>query len=503
MIKGIKIPYTPIEFIPSIINELKMERNNIKKLGQVSTPHNIVCEMLDLIGYTENNPEILNKLILEPSCGDGSFLCEIVIRYIKCALKNNLDEQDIKSKIEENICGFEIDYDECVKCSNKIKDIVKELLDIDGYSVFPDIRYTNTLYEYKNKFNIKKFDYIIGNPPYVKIHNINVQDKNFIKENMKFSKGSFDLYMSFFEIGLEMLKDDGKLCYITPNSWLKNTSCKKWRNYLDEQNLISYLKDYGTKQLFHNVTTYSSIVILDKNRIEKRRENDTITEYMFEFQDQLNQYSIATKNKMIGDYFNVQYGLCTLCDKVFISDKHVIYDKKYTFIDFNDCLVDVEMVKKVNKASKNYMDQIILFPYKEVNGKFVLMDEYELMYDYPHTYEYLLKNKDRLLKRDIKGKTKWYEYGRSQGIQNMKQQKISVGNVFKDKIIINKINEETLIYSGIFITKKENCDISWEDLEIILKSKDFFNYCYENGKDMRGGYKTITANIIKNYKLNK
>lgn len=51
-----------------------------KTLGQVFTPTWIVSEILNLVGY--NDDTILNKYILEPSCGDGVFLLEIVERYI-------------------------------------------------------------------------------------------------------------------------------------------------------------------------------------------------------------------------------------------------------------------------------------------------------------------------------------------------------------------------------------------------------------------------------------
>lgn len=51
-----------------------------KTLGQVFTPTWIVSEILNLVGYNDDN--ILDKYILEPSCGDGVFLMEIVERYV-------------------------------------------------------------------------------------------------------------------------------------------------------------------------------------------------------------------------------------------------------------------------------------------------------------------------------------------------------------------------------------------------------------------------------------
>jgi adenine-specific DNA-methyltransferase len=55
-----------------------------KNLGQVNTPDWIVKKILDMSGYSGKS--ILDKYIMEPSCGDGAFLIEIVKRYITEAL---------------------------------------------------------------------------------------------------------------------------------------------------------------------------------------------------------------------------------------------------------------------------------------------------------------------------------------------------------------------------------------------------------------------------------
>jgi adenine-specific DNA-methyltransferase len=55
--------------------------NKQKNLGQVFTPKWIVDLMLDKCGLDNDN--ILEKTILEPSCGDGAFLCQIVKRIVE------------------------------------------------------------------------------------------------------------------------------------------------------------------------------------------------------------------------------------------------------------------------------------------------------------------------------------------------------------------------------------------------------------------------------------
>ena len=78
-----------------------------KTLGQVFTPQWIVSEILDMIGY--KGTSILDKYIMEPSSGDGAFLCEIVNRYIDICLDNNIEPKDIITRLSQYIYAIEID----------------------------------------------------------------------------------------------------------------------------------------------------------------------------------------------------------------------------------------------------------------------------------------------------------------------------------------------------------------------------------------------------------
>ena len=134
-----------------------------KTLGQVYTPDWVVNEILNLVNY--NDFTILNKYILEPACGDGAFLIEIVSRYIDIAKKNNLSSKEIKSNLEKYIYGIEFDEFEYKKCLFRLNEITKKEIDFEhlNWQVFNQ----NTLkfYQRYNSF----FDYIVGNPPWFKI----------------------------------------------------------------------------------------------------------------------------------------------------------------------------------------------------------------------------------------------------------------------------------------------------------------------------------------------
>lgn len=111
----------------------------------------------------------------------------------------------------------------------------------------------------------RKMDYVIGNPPYVRVHNLGDNFEK-IRHYKLCKKGMTDLYILFYEIGFNMLNDSGVLCYITPNSfYTSNAGCEFRRCIFDNKNL-ALIADLGHYQPF-KVSTYTTICKFEKNNI--------------------------------------------------------------------------------------------------------------------------------------------------------------------------------------------------------------------------------------------
>ena len=122
---------------------------------------------------------------------------------------------------------------------------------------------------------------------------------------------------------------------------------------------------------------------------------------------------------------------------------------------------------------------------------FFLLKEKELAGKYPEAYNYLLSVKEELISRD-KGKidsSKWYGYGRSQGLDNTNKHKIFF-KTFNNKPKFYSIEEDCLFANGYcfgFTTQKQlksvfnNIDIG--ELDFYIKSTSYAIdggfYCYQ------------------------
>ena len=115
------------------------------------------------------------------------------------------------------------------------------------------------------------FDCVMGNPPYLggrewKEENGNAYD--YFINKYKVAEYQFDIYVLFWEAGIQLLKSNGVIGLITPNTWLNNKSNKKLRQYIIGNTRISKIVDYSKIKVFSQATVLPIITILE-NKTDK------------------------------------------------------------------------------------------------------------------------------------------------------------------------------------------------------------------------------------------
>ena len=495
----------------------------IKNEGQVFTPPMIVSLILSQVGYEGEN--VLTKKIMEPSFGDGAFLVYI----IDIIASQTKSPELAKEIILNNVFGIEKDpilYQKAMKNIQEVLDF-HHITDIDLSS---NLICENTLSCYKQFRGM--FDYVVGNPPYVRIHNIT--DKEILKE-FKFSSGNTDLYVLFYELGLTMLNDTGKLGFITPSSFLKNTSQKSFRNHLINSQYLDTLIDFKSFKIFETVDTYTCICILNKcinpsvqyiecknyrpismsivnNSINRKTFNEMFYDKSWTLsteQDMQFMENVRKQPVILQDVVCVQNGIATLRDSIYIGaawedEKQTIpYMGKHTDINklvyFNGMPIETNILHRCVKASKfdgTIINQYIIYPYVDT----LPMTEELLKTQYPYAYQYLLNNKNELMKRDMEANKDWFLFGRSQGIINSNKPKLTFKHIIHREsydINVYLLDEDVIVYSGLFITGD-----NLNQIQEVLETCDFTRYCIISGKYMSGGYVSVSAKNVKEYRYN-
>ena len=473
---------------------------------QIYTPSKVVNFMLDNVGFN-NKCGIDGKHIIDNSCGNGNFLVEIVKRIFQFI--PNIDREYLETYVH----GIEIDepaYNEAINRLNKIA------TEHNISNVKWDVRNSDAL---RTTDFDNSMDYVVGNPPYCNVHHMSKENYDLLKTEFFFcSDGMTDLYIGFFEKGIQMLNSNGILGYITPNSWLTSKAGYWLRSHLYDHNSLQQIYNFDTDKLFDDATTFTCITIIDNNR---SFDDDNIVVYHGNFNDLTNKKQYCTvvdkhdiyvsekiltnlKDEVIRniidyeikDYdkrFIVKNGLATLKDKLFILDP----DDKDANVDIYVDLYWNEIIDCV-KASKGEFKYII-YPYDD-SGK-------PLSYDNLCLYvRSLLERRAERLDIDMTQEN-WYLYGRTQAIKDVNKYRVSCNNLIRDKndVILRELPAKTAVYSGFYIIRngmlqnRKEMKLLYQQVDDALKTNLFANYVKSIGKSKNGGYYTFSTKDLEQF----
>lgn len=457
-----------------------------KAYGRVYTPNFIVGLILDQIEY--NTPSnIIGKHIIDNSCGDGAFLVEIVKRYCEGFAGTT---EELTNHLHTYIHGIEIDINEKNKCIANlnsatslygVKDVDWDIICADTLSV--------------SKYN-SQMDYVVGNPPYVRVHNLD-KAYNTVK-SYKFANGGMtDIYLVFFEIGFNMLKPNGQLCYITPSSWLSSLAADNLRRYIvQNQNLITLI-DLEHFQAFDGITTYTVISRFKKSYgtgdfdyytynsvggfckfVERLNVRDICIDSCFYLGEKRSLETLRRiKTTKSNRYVSVKNGFATLADSVFIGN------------DIPESPITIRVLK--GSTGKWYK---CIFPYDE-NGKALSETQ---VFGNNGIKSYLLSHRETLLK-GREEYTGWYLFGRTQALADVYRRKLALNSLVKTKesLKLVELMSGEGVYSGLYVIT--NFDIPLAEIKKIIASDDFINYVKLLKKYKNGGYYTFNTKDVEQY----
>jgi len=485
-----------------------------KLFGQVYTPNFVVCKILDDVGC--NSPKILGKAIIDPACGDGRFLVEIVKRIIEFSPENDLQ------KNLECVYGWDIDSVALKYCISNLNNLIKDKnIDIQW-----NISVTNSIkkHEKHDLFaanGYQKFDFIVGNPPYIRIQHLDLEQRNYIQHNYEFCKsGSTDIYIAFYELCINLLSENGICGLITPNTFLFTETARPLRLYFASNKNLVQITNYGDIQLFDDATTYSAITIFNSKKNQHFKFQKAVSEQTFEektidfselkepFWQLTTDDTEIVKGKKLKEICNIHVGITTLCDSAYIFPFDAV-DEKFVWVNTKlrgRVKLEKDILKPIIKGSKlkhskEKIKEFVLFPYRKVNEKNTIIPESELKIKFPLAYDYLLSVKSELDKRD-NGKPNsvaWYAFGRSQGLNTSFGEKIIFSPMNEKPNFVHYSNPECTFYSGYCIKKINGfCN---EKLMKQLNSDRMDKFVSMSSRDFRGGWKAYNKKVIENFEV--
>ncbi len=475
-----------------------IENERTKAKCQIFTPDYIVKTMLDHVGYVES---LYGKTVLENSCGNGQFLKEIVKRYISDGKRKGLSRTKIKNGLGRDIFGTELDpllHQECINNLNSITD------SFGLKRVHWQIKRADALREPY----LQKFDFIVGNPPYVSYWDLEETERDYIGGKYSACQhGAWDYSYAFLQDGFEHLKSNGRMAYIIPNSIFKTKSGRNIRILL--QPYLTEVLDFTTTNVFEKVLTSPAIIIIDRSTKSEKivykdlstgKESTVNCKAFYDEWSFGRQYQASGLQHRFGDYFRVATSIATQCNSIYILTDY-FDDGEYLICGGKK--IEKSVIRKAAspRGKTQGIMEYIIFPYYYSDGNLKHYDEITFKKKFPFAYAYLESKKEILDKRDADKNSKWFEFGRSQALTYVNQNKLLISTVITGKVHVYPLDREDIPYSGIFVTVRDREDkLSLIEAMDILSSAEFLKYLQSRGINARGKSIRITTKMIADYR---
>ena len=232
--------------------------------GAIFTRRVVVDFILDLIGYTADI-DLHETSLLEPSFGDGDFLLPAIERLLAARLRAQQSGAQIGS-IDHCIQAVELHADSYMLTRDKVVALltrsdfpsdeaqrIAQVWLVQGDYLLADLQ--------------SEFDFIVGNPPYVRQELIPGPLLEEYRRRYTTLYDRADLYVPFIERSLHLLKDRGQLSFICSDRWMKNKYGGPLRDLVSQQFHLGAYIDMVDADAFHSeVSAYPAITVISRNR---------------------------------------------------------------------------------------------------------------------------------------------------------------------------------------------------------------------------------------------
>lgn len=492
-----------------------------KVTGAVYTPNHIRERIVtNIFADYDNSLEEIH--IADIACGCGGFLITAAM------LLHSQTSKSFESIIQENIYGIDV--------QNYAIERTKILLSLLALTAGEDVQLQFNLWRGDSLcFDFSKMvriDIIVGNPPYVCARNMSNKSRTLLKRWSVCSAGNSDLYIPFFQIAIEIVRDGGQIGYITMNSFLTSLNGRALREYFSKNSYRIRIVDFRGTQIFRGRCTYTCLFFLQKIKSsEILYYVNTNKELSPQFNFRAFQYS-QLNNKggwklndfnttqiqeavgiPLGKFCQSRHGIATLSNKTYVFTP-IAETKAFFFFIKNEQKIRIEkaICRKIVNSNKLNSDvsitdiiEYVIFPYRRnPQGIMEIIPEMEIEAKYPHAYNYLKNCREVLSKRD-KGKTEnypaWYSYGRTQSLQ-MPRYKLFFPKIANKTLHCELVDDkDLLLYNGMAFVSDDKFIVMV--LKKILESNVFWKYVTLNGKPYASDYYSLNGVNIKHFGIPK
>ena len=342
--------------------------------------------------------------------------------------------------------------------------------------------------------DLGQFDYIIGNPPYVPITQLSEEEKSRYDDTFDTAWRRYDLYILFFEQSLELLADDGRLCFVSPEKFEYIASATKLRELLAQYRVREI--EHVSQDWFQGLKTYPSVTTIDvsspgETRVVMRDGTErTVTlprdgsSWAAPIRGGVDLESEAT----LGDItVRISAGLATGRDTLFVQSEDEIPPQ----------LVEEGWAYPTVSGSQlrtfdgPYTDDYIICPYDE-DGNLVPEDELGAYGDWAELHRDELEERSCVQKRG----RRWYDWHEAPPMPDILREKIVCKDVTAEPEFWAETDANVIPrHSVYYIVPREGVEV--DQLLTYLNSKEAKDWIEKHAQKAYTDHIRIQSEVIE------
>lgn len=230
----------------------------MEKRGAVYTKPWIVELLLDMAGY-DVTADLAAKFAVEPAVGEGAFLVPMALRLLRSARSKGRGPLECK----DSLSAYELDGVSAAAARGAITQaLVREgVTEAEARTLASGwVRVGDYLTE---AAGLPSADFVIGNPPYVRLEDVPDNLAGFYRAAYSTMKGRADLYVAFFEAALRQLKEGGVCAFICADRWMLNHYGGELRRLVTSEYAVEAVVEMHEADAFvSEVSAYPAVTVI-------------------------------------------------------------------------------------------------------------------------------------------------------------------------------------------------------------------------------------------------
>ncbi|WP_414473574.1 Eco57I restriction-modification methylase domain-containing protein [Microvirga sp. M2] len=498
------------------------------KTGAVYTPQFIAGFFSRYIRDNTTPRKFRTLRAIDPACGSGIFLRTLLELQCNPTIPGTTPAsiRDAFSRTE----GLDRDPNACAATRLSLA-----LLHLVATGALPEglpVRTADAIAEASaNRIEPRSYGAVLSNPPYIKYDHLSVEDRAVFRTYLgEGFPGRLDAYIPFVKLCLDATEPSGFACMVLPQVFLNAGNAAPLRQLISEEFDVRCLVDLSSVSVFEGVGAYSILLIVQRRTGGGGSPVKAYLAHVTEFvgaalQACLDGRTIDTPYHRV---FSVGQHFFRNKDWAIVSPEHLAIDERLKqlpqlsqFIDVVQGFVtgadDVFIIPRSEVPIGeegiylNYLpdrqilryrlpqkvDDVVFYPYEKSSP----LTEETLATKYPQTWEYLVRNRDRLDARGPvrAGKTPWWRPERPREPDRIRRPKIVGPHLMLTPRFALDIKGQYAVSRSPFMIAKEmgEEDTLLKFFSAVLNSSVCNWYFKTYAPKYSRGYNRLEANLLK------